>query len=105
MLAEQARASGKAEAIIDKMVEGRLRKYYEEVVLLEQVFVMTARAGCAAIAAEGQARELLGFARFALGEGIDEAQPPAEAFACRGPACRPPACACSACRLRGGPGL
>ncbi|HEY8012371.1 MAG TPA: translation elongation factor Ts, partial [Dongiaceae bacterium] len=40
VLAEQARTSGKAEEIIAKMVEGRLRKYYEEVVLLEQVYVI-----------------------------------------------------------------
>ena len=39
VLTEQARASGKPEAIIEKMVEGRIRKYYEEVVLLEQVWV------------------------------------------------------------------
>ena len=39
VLREQARASGKPEAIVDKMVEGRLRKFYEEVVLLEQIFV------------------------------------------------------------------
>ncbi len=40
VLREQARASGKAEGIIERMVEGRLRKFYEEVVLLEQVFVV-----------------------------------------------------------------
>ena len=39
ILTEQARASGKPEAIIEKMVEGRMRKFYEEVVLLEQAFV------------------------------------------------------------------
>ncbi|MBV9786480.1 MAG: elongation factor Ts, partial [Acidisphaera sp.] len=39
ILIEQARASGKPEAIIEKMVDGRIRKYYEEVVLLEQVWV------------------------------------------------------------------
>ena len=39
VLSEQARASGKPENIIDKMVDGRIRKYYEEVVLLEQVWV------------------------------------------------------------------
>jgi elongation factor Ts len=38
ILSDQARASGKPEAIIEKMVEGRIKKYYEEVVLLEQVF-------------------------------------------------------------------
>ena len=37
MLKEQARESGKPEDIIDKMVEGRLRKFYEQVVLTEQV--------------------------------------------------------------------
>src|SRR3546814_14030826 len=40
VLSEQARASGKQEDIIAKMVEGRLRKFYEEVVLLEQVYVI-----------------------------------------------------------------
>ena len=40
ILKDQARASGKPENIIDKMIEGRIRKYYEEVVLLEQLFVM-----------------------------------------------------------------
>ena len=40
VLAEQARASGKPDEIIEKMVEGRLRKYYEEVCLMEQTFVI-----------------------------------------------------------------
>ncbi len=40
IFADQARASGKPENIIEKMVEGRLRKFYEEAVLLEQVFVV-----------------------------------------------------------------
>src|SRR5690606_10274356 len=40
VLAEQARTSGKPAEIIEKMVEGRLRKFYEEVVLLEQIFVV-----------------------------------------------------------------
>ena len=40
IFAEQARASGKPETIIEKMVEGRLRKFYEEVVLLSQTFVV-----------------------------------------------------------------
>ena len=39
VLSEQARASGKPDAVIEKMVDGRIRKYYEEVVLLEQVWV------------------------------------------------------------------
>ena len=40
VLKEQALASGKKPEFIDKMVEGRVRKYYEEVVLMEQLFVM-----------------------------------------------------------------
>ena len=40
IFAEQARESGKPEAIIEKMVEGRMRKFYEEVVLLSQTFVV-----------------------------------------------------------------
>lgn len=71
--AEQARASGKPEAIIEKMVEGRMRKYYEESVLLEQAFVMDpdkkvkdvlAESGCTATA----------FVRYNLGEGIEKKQ-------------------------------
>ena len=77
VLKEQARGSGKAEAIIDKMVEGRLRKYYEEVVLLEQVFVIDgeSRVGKvveAAAKVAGAPIRVAGFARFALGEGIDK---------------------------------
>ena len=70
VLAEQARASGKAEAIIDKMVDGRIRKYYEEVVLLEQVWVHDGESRVKAIVAKAGA-ELTGFARFQLGEGIE----------------------------------
>ncbi|MEV8841887.1 hypothetical protein AB0064_27230, partial [Klebsiella pneumoniae] len=40
ILTEQARASGRPEEIIAKMVEGRVRKYYEDVVLLEQTYVI-----------------------------------------------------------------
>ena len=77
VLKEQARASGKAEAIIDKMVEGRLRKYYEEVVLLEQVYVIDGESRISKVV-EGFAKEvgapvkLTGFVRFALGEGIEK---------------------------------
>ncbi len=78
VLKEQARASGKPENIIDKMVEGRIRKYYEEVVLLEQVYVIDgetkiAKVVEAAAKSAGQPITLTGFARFALGEGIEKA--------------------------------
>ncbi len=71
VLAEQARASGKAEAIIDKMVDGRIRKYYEEVVLLEQVWVHDGESRVKAVVAKAGAT-LSGFARFTLGEGIEK---------------------------------
>ncbi len=79
VLREQAKASGKADAIIDKMVEGRLRKYYEETVLVEQVFVIDGETRVAkvveAVAKEiGQPIKVAGFARYALGEGIEKAQ-------------------------------
>jgi elongation factor Ts len=70
VLSEQARASGKPEAIIAKMVEGRIRKYYEEVVLLEQVWVHDGESRVKEVVRKAGA-ELLGFARFELGEGVD----------------------------------
>jgi elongation factor Ts len=79
VLADQARASGKAEEIIAKMVEGRLRKYYEEVVLLEQVYVIDGESKVKAVV-EAAAKDigapvaLTGFVRFALGEGIEKEQ-------------------------------
>lgn len=73
VLSEQARASGKPEAIIEKMVEGRIRKYYEEVVLLEQVWVHDGESRVKAVVAKAGSK-LTGFARFQLGEGIEKAQ-------------------------------
>jgi elongation factor Ts len=71
VLSEQARASGKPEAIIEKMVEGRIRKYYEEVVLLEQVWVHDGESRVRAVAKKAGVT-LTGFERFALGEGIEK---------------------------------
>ena len=71
VLSEQARASGKPEAIIEKMVEGRVRKYYEEVVLLEQVWVHDGESRVRAVMKKAGG-DLVAFARFALGEGIDK---------------------------------
>ena len=81
VLREQAQGSGKTEAIVDRMVEGRLRKFYEEVVLLEQVFVVDgeSRVGKvveAAAKAAGKPIRVAGFARFALGEGVE--RPPSD---------------------------
>lgn len=77
VLAEQARASGKPEEIVEKMVQGRIRKYYEEVVLLEQVFVVDGENKISKVV-ENAAKDvgapvtLAGFVRFALGEGIEK---------------------------------
>jgi elongation factor Ts len=71
VLTEQARASGKPDAIIAKMVEGRIRKYYEEVVLLEQVWVHDNESRVRAILKKAGC-QLAGFARFQLGEGIEK---------------------------------
>ncbi|HEV8680104.1 MAG TPA: translation elongation factor Ts [Stellaceae bacterium] len=81
VLREQARATAKSEAIAERMVEGRLRKFYEEAVLLEQVFVVDGetRVGKvveAAAKAAGAAIRVAGFARFALGEGVE--RPPSD---------------------------
>jgi elongation factor Ts len=79
VLADQARASGKPEEIIAKMVEGRLRKYYEEVVLREQVYVIDGenkvRKVVETVAKEiGAPIKIVGFTRFVLGEGIEKEQ-------------------------------
>jgi len=71
VLTEQARASGKPDAIIEKMVEGRIKKFYEEVVLLEQIFVLDGESRVSAVVKKAGA-ELVGFARFHLGEGIEK---------------------------------
>lgn len=76
VLVEQARASGRPEDVIQKMVEGRVRKFYEEVVLLEQVFVMDGKTKVADVVEQfakeiGAPVTLKAFARFALGEGIE----------------------------------
>jgi elongation factor Ts len=71
VLSEQARASGKPEAIIEKMVEGRIRKYYEEVVLLEQVWVHDGESRVRAVVKKAGVT-LIGFTRFQLGEGIEK---------------------------------
>lgn len=73
VLEDQARASGKPEAIIDKMVEGRIRKFYEEVVLLEQVWVHDGESRVKEVVKKAGAK-LVGFARYKLGEGIEKAE-------------------------------
>jgi elongation factor Ts len=79
VLAEQAKASGKPAEIIGKMVEGRLRKYYEDVVLLEQVYVIDGESRVKQVIEKaakdaGAPVKIAGYARMALGEGIDKEQ-------------------------------
>jgi elongation factor Ts len=79
VLIEQAVASGKPPEVAEKMVEGRIRKYYEEVVLLDQLFVIDGKTKIADVvkAAEAEAGApitLSGFVRFGLGEGIEKAE-------------------------------
>jgi len=76
VLTEQAKESGKPAPVIEKMVEGRLRKFYEEVVLLAQAFVhdpetTVAKAVADAEKVAGAPIKITGFYRYALGEGID----------------------------------
>jgi len=81
VLREQAQASAKTEAIVERMVEGRLRKFYEEVVLLEQIFVIDGERRVGKVI-EAAAKELgapirvAGFVLFVLGEGVE--RPPSD---------------------------
>ena len=77
ILSDQAKGSGKPEEIIEKMVEGRIRKFQAEIVLTEQVFVIDNETKISAVL-ENAGKELgspisvAGFARFELGEGIEK---------------------------------
>jgi elongation factor Ts len=79
VLMDQARASGKPESIIEKMIEGRLNKYYEEVCLLDQIFVLDGE-NKVSVVVENAAKDLgtpvtlKAFTRFTLGEGMDKKQ-------------------------------
>jgi len=77
VLTEQAKEQGKPADLVAKMVEGRIRKYYEEVVFNEQVFVMDGETKISKVV-EAASKEagapiaLKGFVRFALGEGVEK---------------------------------
>ena len=77
VLIEQAKASGKPQEIAEKMVEGRMRKYYEEVVLLEQTFVIDGESKVKGVI-EAAAKEagadiaMTAFGQFSLGEGVEK---------------------------------
>jgi len=69
--------SGKPEAVVEKMMEGRMRKYYEDVVLLQQAFIMDESLSIAKLVEKagkdfGAPVEIEGFVRFKVGEGIEK---------------------------------
>ncbi|HEY3778077.1 MAG TPA: translation elongation factor Ts [Rhizomicrobium sp.] len=73
---ELARQSGKPENVIEKMIEGRMRKFHEESVLLSQVFVIDGETPVGKVVERagkdlGAPVEITGFLRFAVGEGIE----------------------------------
>jgi elongation factor Ts len=74
---EQALESGKPAGVVEKMVEGRIRKFFEEVVLLKQAFVMNPDQTIEQLVADtakalGSPVTVKGFARLALGEGVEK---------------------------------
>ena len=71
ILTEQARESGKPEAVIEKMIVGRMAKYFEEVTLLGQKFVMNPDVTVEQ-AAKDAGVEVVGFVRMSVGEGIEK---------------------------------
>ena len=77
VLIEQAKASGKPQEIAEKMVEGRMKKYYQEVVLLEQTSVIDGETRIGDVIANavkdaGTDIVLKAFVRFNLGEGVEK---------------------------------
>ena len=71
VLTEKARADGKPEAMLEKIVGGQIRKFYEQVVLLEQVWVHDGESRVRSVVQKAGAK-LGGFARFKVGEGIEK---------------------------------
>ena len=77
MLKAEALESGKPEAIVDKMVEGRMTKFFKESVLLTQIFVMDGERAISKViedeaAALGTDVKMTGYVRMGLGEGIEK---------------------------------
>lgn len=73
VLSEQARESGKPEAVIEKMIIGRMNKFFEEVTLLKQKFVINPDITVSQAAADAGVK-IIGFARLEVGEGIEKAE-------------------------------
>jgi len=74
ILVEEARESGKTEEIIEKMIGGRLKKFYQESVLLEQTFVIDGESKVSDVLNSLESPvDIIDFVRFELGEGIEKA--------------------------------
>lgn len=71
ILTDQARESGKPEQVIEKMIEGRMRKFFAENTLLGQAFVINPDLSVEKAAKEAGA-EILGYVRMEVGEGIEK---------------------------------
>jgi elongation factor Ts len=71
VLTEQARESGKPDNVIEKMIVGRMQKFYKEVVLVEQPFVMNPDQTVGEFL-KGEGATLKGFVNFKLGDGIEK---------------------------------
>lgn len=71
IFAEQARQSGKPDNIVEKIVEGRVNKFYEEVCLVDQAFIMDTDQKVGQVVKSAGAT-IKGYARFQLGEGIEK---------------------------------
>jgi elongation factor Ts len=72
VLTEQARESGKPDAVIEKMIVGRMNKFFQEVCLLKQAFVMNPDLTVEKAVAEAGPFTIAGFARVQVGEGIEK---------------------------------
>ncbi|HXL98990.1 MAG TPA: elongation factor Ts, partial [Rhizomicrobium sp.] len=76
--ADQARQSGKPEAIVEKMIDGRMKKFFEESILLQQIFVIDGETRIEKLLEKaskdmGAPVAIEGFVRFQVGEGIEKA--------------------------------
>jgi len=75
--ADKAKQSGKPAEIVEKMVEGSLRKFYEQAVLLEQVYIIDGTSKVSAVLAEaaktlGAPVKIAGYVRYEVGEGVEK---------------------------------
>jgi len=75
VLSEQARASGKPENVIEKMITGRMNKFYQEVCLLKQAFVINPDLSVEkAVAEAAPGAKVTGYVRLEVGEGIEKVE-------------------------------